>query len=285
MPQAPGTALPHPAGRGEEGDRNGAAAGPRAQRPLAQADGHPPDAAAPGAPRTKMAARSIAAAHVSAAPHKDGGRSLSPRPARPPAGEGCPAKRWPAREPSGAGCPHVIEAACRPTSAAPRRPGSRSAPSPSSGGSREGAARGVLWLLLQVTEGGTCCAAAQWGWARTRDFGWVPRSVGAGCHPLGPAERRTAQHPRPELLGCLSGQRAALRQTPRARAQLPLLHACLRPRCHPALRLRLEVCAVFSIGGGWCSSHRARLRQAVAFIPYRVCRNAESLNENLPVCP
>lgn len=60
------------------------AAGPRAQRPLPQADGHTPDAAAPGAPRTKMAAAGSRPAlpgrlQGKAALRKDGRRGSSSR--------------------------------------------------------------------------------------------------------------------------------------------------------------------------------------------------------------
>lgn len=56
-----------------------------------QTDGQTPTGCgnADAAPRTKMAARSVSAAHVSAAPHKDGGARLSPCLSRPSA-DGCP---------------------------------------------------------------------------------------------------------------------------------------------------------------------------------------------------
>lgn len=66
--------------------------------------------AAADAPRTKMAAPRASAAHVSAAPHKDGRARRAPRP-RPTTRRGsCPQQRWRARSPDGAGFPHVVAA-------------------------------------------------------------------------------------------------------------------------------------------------------------------------------
>lgn len=107
-PQPPGTAalaggraaLPRP-GRRRRRRRGPPWRGRRARpdqrrrrRLLAQTDAHRPrlpQHRPRDAPRTKMAARSVSAAHVSAAPHKDGGARLPPHLARPAAGGGCPA--------------------------------------------------------------------------------------------------------------------------------------------------------------------------------------------------
>lgn len=107
-PQPPGTAalaggraaLPRP-GRRRRRRRGPPWRGRRARpdqrrrrRLLAQTDAHRPrlpQHRPRDAPRTKMAARSVSAAHVSAAPHKNGGARLPPHLARPAAGGGCPA--------------------------------------------------------------------------------------------------------------------------------------------------------------------------------------------------
>lgn len=73
-----GRGAPPPRGPRRRGDRNGSRAAGTA----------PP----PASGRTHTGC-----GRSGRAPHKDGGRRLSPRPARPLAGEGCPAERWPPR--------------------------------------------------------------------------------------------------------------------------------------------------------------------------------------------